>query len=249
MHHRVVGHRQAEQEVGPGRQRSARPRERDHLGTLRARDVDRIEQRRHAADVRDRDHHPARALGGAGHLLQVVVGPGIGRKPEPKQPRLQIVRHEPGRGAGAKQIHMRRCRDGGHGAVEHCHVELVAHARHRGRGAARDLAHHLVGRILDVHAPVQRRAAERQILCQRELELAQAGKAEVAAGAHDGGHRAARAFGQRFEALLRCAVGVLEDQVEDGAPRRRCAGARLGHLLEQRNGHGQKCMATASLTR
>ncbi len=58
-----------------------------------------------------------------------------------------------------------------------CMSSWPAHARDRGRGAARDLADHFVGRVLDVDAAVQRRAAERELLRQRELELAQAREA------------------------------------------------------------------------
>ena len=76
-------------------------------------------------------------------------------------------------------------------------------------------------------------------LRERELELAQAGEAEVAAGAHHGRHRAAGALGQRFEALLEHAVGVVEDQVEDRAACGGCAFARRGHVLQQALGHGR----------
>ena len=86
---------------------------------------------------------------------------------------------------------------------------------------------------VDVDAAVQRRAAERQFVRQRELELAQAGEAEVAAGAHDRRHRTACAAGQQVEAFGQHAVGVLEHQVEDRAPRRRRLVADLRHLAQQ----------------
>jgi len=119
VHHRIVGHRQAKQVIGLGRKRRAGPRQRDHLGALCARNVDRVEQRRHAADMRYGDDHAARPLRSTRHLLQVVVRPGVGRQAEPEQARLQVACHEPRCGAGTVQVDVRRCSDGANGTVEH----------------------------------------------------------------------------------------------------------------------------------
>ena len=90
VHHGVVGHGQSEQDVGALGQGCAGPRDRDQPGALGAGDVDRVEQRGHAAHVRDGDHHAARPLRAGRHLLQVIVGPGIGRQAETEEARLQV---------------------------------------------------------------------------------------------------------------------------------------------------------------
>jgi hypothetical protein len=182
------------------------------------------------------------------HLLQVVVGPDVDRQAQAKQPRLQVARHEPRGGARAVDVDVRRGGQGGGGGFKHRHIQLIAHAQHRAGGAAHDLADHILGGVVQAHAAVQGRAAQGEFLRQRQLELAQPGKAQVTAGAHDGGHRAARALRQRLEAFLQRALGVLQHQLQDHAARGRGAGAGAGHALQQAVGH-QNWVVMASTTR
>ena len=92
VHHRVVGYASAPAAMSarsasgvPGCVSATTRR------ALRARDVDRVEQRGHAADVRDRDHDAVRVLRRGRDPLQVVVDPRVGRKAEPEQARLQVA--------------------------------------------------------------------------------------------------------------------------------------------------------------
>ncbi len=223
------GTRQRQQDVACGRPAACRAASAHHRRALRARDVDRVQQRRHAADVRDRDHHAVRRPAWPPRPAAGGSRTSVGRQAEPEQARLQVRRHE-ARGdadAIAVDVRARRRSRSPRPRARRCRA---ACARRPPMAAALRviLATTSSALSLDVDAAVQRRAADRQLLRQRELELAQAGEAEVAAGAHDRRHRAAGALASssKLSSSTRSGSSRITSRMRAARRRRRCRAAR-----------------------